>query len=220
MKNMKTAIQLDFDGTVTEEDVSFLILDEFANGDWRKYLTEYTEGKITVGAFSKKVFGMVKADEKTMTDFVLNNPRVKTRRGLWEFFDYCKRKSIRVIIVSNGLVFYIEAILKKKGISVIEVHAAENDFSPEGMKVRYIGPDGRELDSGFKEAYTDMLVKEGYQVFYIGDGNSDIYSARKAKYICATLDLLKRCEKEDLNWYPFEDFLDVLKELRHVDLDR
>ena len=38
----KTAVQLDFDGTVTEEDVSFLLLDRFANGDWRKYLAEYT----------------------------------------------------------------------------------------------------------------------------------------------------------------------------------
>jgi 2-hydroxy-3-keto-5-methylthiopentenyl-1-phosphate phosphatase len=222
---VKTAIQLDFDGTVTEEDVSFLLLDKFVGDNWRPYLEQYSNGKISVAVFNKKVFGMVKADEKTMTDFVLNSPRVKTRRGLWEFFDYCKRKGIRVIIVSNGLMFYIEAILKKKGISGIEIHAAENDFSPEGMKVRYIGPDGREVDSsfvdsGFKEAYTDRLVKEGYQVFYIGDGNSDIYSARKAKYICATLDLLKHCEKEDLNWYPFEDFLDVLKELRHVDLDR
>ncbi len=217
---MKLAVQLDFDGTVTEEDVSFLLLDKFVGDSWRPYLEQYSNGKISVAVFNKKVFGMVKADEKTMTDFVLNSPRVKTRRGLWEFFDYCKRKDIKVIIVSNGLVFYIEAILKKKGISGIEIHAAENRFSPDGMKVRYIGPDGKEVDSGFKEAYTDMLVKEGYQVFYVGDGNSDIFSARKAKYICATLDLLKRCEKEDLNWSPFEDFLDVLKELRYVDLER
>ena len=173
-----------------------------------------------MSAFSKKVFGMITADEKTLTDFVLTSPKSKPRRGLWDLMDYCNRKGIKVVIVSNGLRFYIEAILNKKGIKGIEVHAAENIFSPSGMKVRYIGPDGKEVDDGFKEAYTDKLVKEGYQVFYIGDGNSDIYSARKAKYICATLDLLKHCEKEDLNWYPFEDFLDVLKELRHVDLER
>jgi 2-hydroxy-3-keto-5-methylthiopentenyl-1-phosphate phosphatase len=216
---MKTAIQLDFDGTVTEEDVSFLLLDKFANGDWRKCLAEYTAGKITVGAFSKKVFGMITADEKTLTDFVLSSPKSKPRRGLWDLMDYCSRKGIKVVIVSNGLRFYIDAILNKKGIKGVEVHAAESVFSPSGMKVRYIGPNGKELDNGFKEAYTDILCRQGYQVVYIGDGNSDIYSARKAKYVCATGVLLKRCQQEELYWYPFEDFLDVEKVIRRIDLD-
>lgn len=215
----KTAVQLDFDGTVTEEDISFLLLDKYANGDWRKYLTEYHAGKITVGAFNKKVFGMITDDEKTLTDFVLNSPKSKPRRGLWDLTSYCYRKGIKVIIVSNGLRFYIEAILNKKGIKGIEVHAAESVFSPSGMKVRYIGPDGKEVDDGFKQAYTDMLLKEGYQVVYIGDGNSDIYSARKAKYVCATGNLLKRCQQEDLYWYSFEDFLDVERVVRRLDLD-
>jgi 2-hydroxy-3-keto-5-methylthiopentenyl-1-phosphate phosphatase len=216
----KTAVQLDFDGTVTEEDVSFLLLDKYVGSKWRKHLEEYSSGDITVGAFNKKVFGMLQANRKTMTDFVLSSPHVKTRRGLWELVDYCKKKDIRVIIVSNGLRFYIEAILKKKGISGVEIHAAENIFSPAGMKVRYIWPDGKEVDDGFKEAYTDMLVKQGFQVFYVGDGNSDIYSARKAQYVCATTELLERCQAEELNWYPFEDFHDVMKVLRRIDLDK
>jgi 2-hydroxy-3-keto-5-methylthiopentenyl-1-phosphate phosphatase len=216
---MKTAVQLDFDGTVTEEDISFLLLDKYANGDWRKYLAEYTAGTITVGAFSKTVFGMITADEKTLTDFVLNSPKSKPRRGLWDLMDYCNRKGIRVVIVSNGLRFYIDAILNKKSIKGVEVHAAESVFSPSGMKVRYIGPDSNEIDDGFKQVYTDMLIREGYQIVYIGDGNSDIYSARKAKYVCATGALLKLCQQEDLYWYPFEDFLDVERVVRRMDLD-
>jgi len=30
-------IQSDFDGTITEEDVSFALLDVFAQGDWREW---------------------------------------------------------------------------------------------------------------------------------------------------------------------------------------
>jgi len=216
----KLAVQLDFDGTVTEEDVSFLLLDTFANGDWRQYLAEYTARKITVAAFSKKVFGMITADEKTLTDFVLNSPKARTRRGLWELVDYCKRKGIKVVVVSNGLEFYIKAILDKKRITGVEVHAAASVFSPDGMQVRYIGPDGKEIDDGFKEAYTDMLCRQGFQVVYIGDGSSDIYSARKAQNVCATGHLLELCRSEDLNWYPFEDFLDVVKVVRRIDLNK
>jgi 2-hydroxy-3-keto-5-methylthiopentenyl-1-phosphate phosphatase len=216
---MKTAIQLDFDGTVTEEDVSFLLLDEFAGSRWRKYLEEYASGKISVADFSKTVFGMIKADEETSTDFVLNSPRVRVRPGLKEFIDYCKNKRIKVIIVSHGLTFYIGAILSNLGIEGLEIHAAENVFSPDGMKVRYLGPDGRELEAGFKEAYTDMLKQKGYQVVYIGDGNSDIYPSRKADYVCATAQLLARCREEKLKCYPFDNFYDVIKIIDSLKLD-
>jgi 2-hydroxy-3-keto-5-methylthiopentenyl-1-phosphate phosphatase len=215
----RLVVQLDFDGTIAEEDVSFLLLDKFAGGNWRKYLAEYTARKISVAAFSKKVFGMITADEKTLTDFVLNSPKARTRRGLWEFIDYCKRKDIKVVVVSNGLEFYIKAILEKKRITGLEVHAAASVFSPAGMQVHYIGPGGNEIDDGFKEAWTDILCREGYQVIYIGDGSSDIYSARESKHVCATGQLLKLCQSEGLNWYPFEDFLDVLKVVRRIVTD-
>jgi 2-hydroxy-3-keto-5-methylthiopentenyl-1-phosphate phosphatase len=216
---LKTAVQLDFDGTVTEEDVSFLLLGKFTGSRWRKYLEEYTSGKISVAEFSKSVFGVIKADEKTLTDFILNSPRVKVRPGLKEFIDYFKDKRIKVIFVSHGLTYYIEAILHKLGIKELEVHAAENVFSPDGMKVRYLGPDGKELEAGFKEAYTDILKQEGYRVVYIGDGNSDIYPSRKADYVCATSNLLLRCREEKLKCYPFNDFFDIIKILKSLKLD-
>ena len=214
----KTAVQLDFDGTVTEEDISFLLLDTYADGNWRKYLDEYSYRKISVSAFSKKVFGMIKADKKTMTDFVLSDPRVKIRPGFKEFIGYCKDKGIKVIIVSNGLIFYIKAILGKMSVNGLDIHAAESVFSSEGMKVRYLGPDGKEVDAAFKEAYTDMLCQKGYRVIYVGDGNSDIYSSRKAKCVCATADLLKSCREENLKCYPFNDFFDVIKIIDSLDL--
>jgi 2-hydroxy-3-keto-5-methylthiopentenyl-1-phosphate phosphatase len=216
---MKTAVQLDFDGTITEEDVSFLLLDEYVGSKWRKYLEEYSSGDITVGAFNKKVFGMMQADRKTMTDFVLNNPRVKIRPGLKEFVDYCKAKGIEVVIVSNGLTFYIVALLEKLGIDGLEIHAAENVFFPGGVRVRYLGPDGEEVDAGFKETYTDYLCQKGFQVIYVGNGTSDIYPSRQAKYVCATADLLKRCQAEKLKCYPFNDFYDVIKVLENLKLD-
>jgi len=38
---MKTMVQCDFDGTITEEDVSFFLLDTFADGDWRQLWKDY-----------------------------------------------------------------------------------------------------------------------------------------------------------------------------------
>ena len=63
---MKIAVQCDFDGTITWEDVSFLLLDTFVGSQWREMLQEYMSGKIPVGTFNKSVFGLMKADRKTM----------------------------------------------------------------------------------------------------------------------------------------------------------
>ena len=52
---VKTIIQCDFDGTITEEDQAFLLLDAFARGNWRQLLTDYREGKISVGNFNTSV---------------------------------------------------------------------------------------------------------------------------------------------------------------------
>jgi 2-hydroxy-3-keto-5-methylthiopentenyl-1-phosphate phosphatase len=210
---MKIAVQLDFDGTVTEEDVSFLLLDTYVGSQWREYLKDYTEGRIPVGTFNKKVFAMVKADRKTMADLVISSDRVKIRPGFHDFLEYCSQNDIKTVIVSNGLIFYIEAILKKLGLNSVEVYAARNRFSRDGMKVAYIGPDGKELETGFKEAYTDMLCQQGYQVVYVGDGNSDIFSARRARYIFAVDELLKCCREENLPCTPFSDFYDIIRGL-------
>ena len=213
---MKLAVQCDFDGTITEEDVSFLLADAFASDRWRGMLEEYMAGKIPVGTFNRRVFAMVKADEATQLDLVFNSGRVKIRPGLKEMIDYCRAKEYKFIIVSNGLTFYIKAILEKLGIDSVEVFAARNEFHPEGTKVSYISPDGEELDAGFKEAYTRLLQHQGYDVAYVGNGVSDIFSSRMAFRVFATGDLLRKCREEKLECIPFNDLFDVIRGLEDM----
>jgi 2-hydroxy-3-keto-5-methylthiopentenyl-1-phosphate phosphatase len=218
---VKTAVQIDFDGTVTEEDVSFLLLDTYVGSAWRDHLDDYTSGRIPVGAFNKRVFGMMKADEPTMTRLVLTSERVKIRPGFRELMEYCAGEDYKIVIVSNGLRFYIDAILENLGVAGLkglEVYAARNEFYPGGVKVAYIGPEGTELEAGFKEAHTEMLIKRGYRVIYIGNGSSDVHPARLAKHVFATAQLLKRCHAEDLACIPFEDFFDVIRGLKGLSL--
>ncbi len=209
----KTLVQCDFDGTITEEDVSFLMLDAFTDGDWRQIWKEYITGKITVGVFNTRAFAMVKVDRQTLLDFMFKSGGVKVRPGFRELLDYCSRKDYKAVIVSNGLDFYIKAILDNMGINGIDVFAAQCRFSPEGMVVSYIGPDGSRMEAGFKETYTGLFQKEGYRVVYVGNGLSDIYPARRAHYVFATGDLLKRCRETKLECQPFNDLNDVVRGL-------
>jgi 2-hydroxy-3-keto-5-methylthiopentenyl-1-phosphate phosphatase len=208
---MKTLVQCDFDGTVTEEDTSFFLLDAFAQGDWRRLLREYKEHRISVGEFNTKAFAMVKADKPTLLAALKG--KVKVRAGFHELVDYCLKKGFRLVIVSNGLDFYIGAVLKDLGLENLEAHAAQASFRPEGMKVQYVGPDGKRLEDGVKEAYTKLFLKLGYRVMYVGNGDSDFAPARYAHHVFATGELLAYCRENKLNYKPFENFIDVVRDL-------
>ena len=71
-------IQCDFDGTITEEDVSFALLDAFAQGNWREWFEKYREHKIPVGEFNTRAFAMVRATRAELLKAArnpMNSPR-------------------------------------------------------------------------------------------------------------------------------------------------
>ncbi len=208
---MKTLVQCDFDGTITEGDMSFQLLDAFANEDWRQLLTEYREGKISVGYFNVKAFTMIRADRQTLLKLVRS--KAKIRAGFNELLAYCHKRGFRFVIVSNGLDFYIETILGDIGIDNIEVLAAQTHFSPKGIEVKYIGPEGNQIQDGFKEAYIRLFLSRGYRVVYIGNGDSDTSPAKQAHHIFATGELLAYCKETNLNCTPFADLNDVVRGL-------
>ncbi|HJX68752.1 MAG TPA: MtnX-like HAD-IB family phosphatase [Dehalococcoidia bacterium] len=211
---MKTLVQCDFDGTITEEDISFLLLDAFAQGDWRRLLQKYKEGRISVGEFNTRAFAMVKADKDRLLEAL--EGKVKVRAGFHELVNYCLRQGFRLVIVSNGVDFYIESVLKDLGLKDLEVHAAQASFHPEGMKVQYVGPDGKRLEDGFKEAYIQSFLKLGYRVIYIGNGDSDLAPAKCAHHVFAIGDLLAYSKENNLHFGPFDDFRDVVKDLEQM----
>jgi len=208
---MAMIIQCDFDGTITEEDVSFALLDTFAQGDWRKIFQQYRDNKISVGDFNAKAFATVKVGREELLE--ATRSRVKLRDGLHELVTYCQRRGFRLVIVSNGLDFYITSILNDAGLGNIEVHAAQTRFHPGGLEVQYIGPDGTPLSSDFKAAYSRLFLKQGYQLVYVGNGPSDISPASLAYHVFARDGLLDCCKERNLQCQPFNDLNDVVRGL-------
>lgn len=207
-QDKKTLVQCDFDGTITEEDISFMLLDTFADGNWRERLKDYEAGNISVGRFNTEAFAMLKADRASLIK--LTRSRVRIRPGFSEFLTYCQRKGFRLVIVSNGLDFYIEEILRDIGAESIEVFAARTRFHPAGLQVQYIGPDGRQLEDDFKGAYASSFLEQGYRIIYVGNGTSDLPPARRCHHIFATGSLLAHCKRLNLNCTSFTDFNEII----------
>ena len=210
----KIAILCDFDGTITPEDVSFMILDAFGNRDWRQLLEQYREGRITVAQFNGRAVRTIKADEPTLVRFVRD--RAKLRPGLRALLDYCHRRGFRFVVVSNGLDFYIKTILGDIGAGDIEVFAAETSFGSDSVRVRYLDPRGEQLEDRFKEAYLSSFREQGYRIIYAGNGFSDIAPAGKADHVFATSGLLTACQDMKIACMPFSDLNDIVKGLESL----
>jgi len=208
----RTLVQCDFDGTITEEDVSFMMLDAYADGDWRHLFREYQEGRITVGRFNTDAFAMVKADKDSLLRVFKKN--IEIRPSFQELVDYCRGQDFRFVVVSNGLDFYIKEVLRDIGLADIEVFSARTRFKTDGISVQYIGPDGNHLDTDFKGAYVDSFLGEGYRVIYIGNGTSDIAPAGKCSHIFATGALLDHYKQTGIDYTAFTDFNQVIKGLK------
>jgi 2-hydroxy-3-keto-5-methylthiopentenyl-1-phosphate phosphatase len=154
---------------------------------------------------------LIKADEQTLLNFV--SSKAKVRAGFHELLAYCRQQDFCFVIVSNGLIFYIEAILRQIGIDNIDILAATTDFTDNGVDTKYIGPKGNLLQDGFKETYVKLFLNRGYRLVYIGNGTSDTLPARQAHHIFATGELLTYCQQTNLNCTPFTDLNDVVSGL-------
>lgn len=211
---MKTMIQSDFDGTITPDDMSFLILDTFGKPGWRRILDQYKVGEITIADFNARAFADVKTDEATLRRFVRENAEV--RPGFQELLAYCREHDIDFTIVSNGLDFYIKIILETVGASGIDVFAARAQFGKNGIESSYFCPDGKLIRDKFKDAYLASFRRRGYRVLYAGNGPSDLSPAREAAHIFATGSLLDQCRELRLAHSPFDDFGQVLTALKSL----
>lgn len=207
----QTLVQCDFDGTVTIGDVSFQILDEFTGNGWRGLFEEYVQGKMSVNRFNATVFSKVKADKETLERFV--REKAVIRPGLPALLKACQERNFRFVIVSNGMMFYIDAIIKMLGIRGVEFMAARANFHPGGVEAWYEGPDGRPVEDGFKEAYTRDYLKQGYRVVYIGNGTSDFAPARLCSHIFSIDNLTAACKEAGVAYTPFTDLYEVAEGL-------
>ena len=212
--NKKFVLQCDFDGTITEKDVSFFLLDRFATKKWRELLEDYRKGKISVGKLNTDAFFLIKEDERTLLQAM--DGQVKIRSGFLEMVDYCRTKGIHIHIVSNGLDFYIREILNRLHLDDIPFFAAQTTFHPDGMQVVYKDPEGTPMDSGLKRYFVDSYLNSGYEIFYAGNGPSDLAPAKLCHRIFATGELISFCRKANVPCTAFNDFFEIIDEFKKI----
>ena len=207
-------IQCDFDGTIITNNLSTLLRENFAPRNWQDIESDYLKGNISVERSNKFQFALIKEPKDKLQEFVCQH--ITLRAGFIDFINYCNEKRLPFVIVSSGLDFYIEPVLKKIGLHNLELYCAQTAFTRNGIEVSYYDPEGNPIDEGFKSNYFRWLQKRGEEVIYIGDDLSDLDAAVKANHVFATGNLQYLLERESVTYHSYSDFNYVLQMVKHL----
>ncbi len=209
----RPAVLVDFDSTAAEQNVAELLLKRFGDPTWQDELLRLRSGEITLNQYQETTFRNIQAERSEMQDYVKQNANLRPFFG--ELWSYCRSHDIPMGIVSQGLDFYIEALLEKEGWPQVPVYAVNTRFTPDGITYEY--PHGEPV--GDRQGLSKGLVVErfrenGHFVFYAGDGPGDFEGASRSDVVFAHRKLAEQCTLNKIPFHPFTDFHDMLVALR------
>jgi len=202
---------VDFDGTITEDDLLDTIASEFGDPEvYREVETGLDTGRMPLREVITREFEPVRRPLDEVVAWELE--RVRIRPGFRELVDLADERGWRFVVVSSGFKELIEPILEREGVEV-ELHANRVDPRPDGWRVLWsYDDDCGSCGESCKRSVAEEYAGEG-ELVYVGDGYSDRCAAERADRVFATRGLARYLEEREIPFVPFEDFFDVAKAL-------
>ena len=216
--NLAPAVLIDFDDTAAAQNVAEMLLNRFGDPNWQEVRRRFRAGELTLKEYQEVTFRDIQASRADMQGYVKQNANLRPYfRELWS---YCQQREVPMAIVSQGLDFYIEALLEQEGFSQVPVYAVETSFTPEGIGYHYrFAHPGAEHLGNSKGLVVDRYKKNGHHVVFVGDGRSDFEAAVAADLVFAHSVLAEECRRQGIPYRPFSDFGDVLSALQQYPLN-
>ncbi len=203
---------VDFDGTITEQD----LLDEIAQtfGDEEVY-REVDEGlddhSLSLNEVIRREFEPVRAPLEEVQQWVLENVRI--RPGFREVVDLARERGWRFVIVSSGFRELIEPILRREGLDDVELLSNRIDPDPDGWKVQFRVSAVCDVCGQACKRSTAAALADGAELVYVGDGYSDRCAAESADLVFARRGLASYLEERGVPFERFEDFHSIARSL-------
>jgi 2-hydroxy-3-keto-5-methylthiopentenyl-1-phosphate phosphatase len=211
---MKRLILCDFDGTISAQDMGYVLVNQFTSGNWEAINRDFREGRIGSREGYSRIAKILNGDESTLLHFVQAHSTIDPSFSI--FYQYCREKGIDIKIVSDGLDFYIRKMLEIHHLSEIPFYANHTHFQ-DGEKIDISFPHSDEacgLCGTCKKKLIQIHRKEYDSIFFVGNGLSDRCAAQEADFVFAKQSLYTYCIEEDITCHFFKNFRDILNDLK------
>jgi HAD superfamily phosphoserine phosphatase-like hydrolase len=190
---------LDWDGTVTETDSLWMVLEEFGDEEvFARVEGSLTEGRLSFQEVMELEFATVTAPVAEVAAFL--GREVRIRPGFAEL-----ARAERPLLLSSGFHELIEPVLGREGVD-LELRANRIDARPDGWRVLWRDPEPCPVCG-------DLCKRRNLPpapFAYVGDGYSDRCAASAADRVFARDGLADWLSSEGVAFEPFDDLYDVL----------
>ncbi|MFQ6008675.1 MAG: MtnX-like HAD-IB family phosphatase [Candidatus Zixiibacteriota bacterium] len=211
---MKTAVFCDFDGTITRRDVGYHLFRHFSGGKNEKLIPDWKAGRLSTRDCLVQEAAMVHASEDAIYRFL---DQFELDKGFAPFVKLSLLQNVDIFIISDGLDFYINYILKRHKLNYLPVLAnigrLENDriiveFPYRNHTCHKCGSCKGERIREYKDSSPSPN-----RIIFVGDGYSDACALKEADFIFAKKDLEEYCLSYDITCYTYDDFHDVAQQM-------
>jgi len=209
----------DFDGTVATEDVGERLFLKFTDGRSADIVTRYVNGEISSHECLQQeceAVGPIALDE--LISFVDSFELDPFFGG---FVRFCSAREIDLTIVSDGLDFYIDRLLRRDGVSHVRYFANHLELteSDEGTMLVPSFPfqDAECPDCGNCKR-NHLVTRSGDDdlIVYVGDGHSDRCPVQYADIVFAKRSLITHCQRQNITYHAFAHFGDVQFRMENI----
>lgn len=202
----------DFDGTITNEDIGFQIIQTFAGPGWREIEDEYQRGEKGSREALEEIFAITRVSEETLAGFVDKHFHVDPYFPA--FLDFCRQAGIAVTVLSDGFDFYIDRMFAKFRLDVPYL-ANRLRVADCGLRADFPYKSGHCGACGnCKLNFAKRVKGRGSRIIYIGDGHSDKCVSALADMVFAKGVLAQHCEQKGIPFVPFAAFDEILAACR------
>ncbi len=214
------AVLVDFDDTAATQNVAELLLNRFGDPTWTDVRERFRQGELSLKDYQEITFRQMRAGKSEMQSYVREHACF---RGYFaRLAGYCEERLVPMCILSQGVDFYIQALLDATRFPSMPVHAVRAEFDENAERI--IGyaydfpyPDAPELGNS-KAVMVRRFQDAGYHVFFAGDGRSDFEAGEVADTVFAHRQMAEMCTDAGIAYIQFTDFGPVLEALsRYVD---
>ena len=205
----------DFDGTISVKDVTDTLLSYFGQDGCDELEELWVNGKIGSQECMSKQIALMDASLEEVNQVL---SKIEIDPMFKSFIDYTEQNNIPVHVVSDGLDYSIQFILKHHGIEHLPIFANKllhDNARSWRLEFPYANKDCIKQSGNCK---CNHVKKQQYfpQILYVGDGTSDYCVSHNVDYVFAKDKLVNYCEKNKIMHCAINSFADVTKALKQA----
>jgi len=203
----------DFDGTITQRDVTDEILSELAHPSWREVEQEWVRGQIGSRECLERQMALVETSADELGALIDNIP---IDPHFASFYRFTQRRRVPFYVLSEGFDYVVRRVLKRSGVNGPLRNGTHLFSSALRLEGRRLVPSFPLSDppcehgcATCKAAIIRRLGAGRRPIIFIGDGQSDRFAVQVADAVFAKSHLLAYCRERGIACRPFETFAEV-----------